>query len=194
MHVGSGDARKVWHLPEKLLRSNTTFFTAALEDGGISRKIRLPYEDPDIFQWFVVWLYVGCNQMAELEPDLQVHLWALGDRLGCPLMQDDAMCNLIEYDCHLGEVTLKHIYELSAPESKIRRFAIDQFLLHARQGCPHENRCSYLQLAKDNEDFAQQLTEAIILLGSEEPNDPYFDESPYLCAPSPARSRTRSGS
>ena len=201
MHVGSGDAKKVWHLPEKLLMSNSTFFTAALQGGfaeGLSKNVKLPQEDAEIFKYFVEWLYVGYDQAAAFEPEFLVHLWTLGDRLGCSLMQNDAMRKLIayEYDDHIEEVTLNQIYELSAPKSKIRRLAIDKCLYHIRQDCPgrHENRCTFLRFVKDNEDFAQQLAEATILLGSGDPNVPYRDKSPYLWAPSPAKSKTRSGS
>ena len=201
MHVGSGDDKKIWHLPEKLLKSNSTFFTAALEGGfaeGISKNITLPDEDPDIFKCFVEWLYVG-DQIAALGSVFLVWLWNLGDRLGCPLMQDDAICNIVLNYCnaHIEEITLKFIYEGSAPGSKLRRFAVDQCLLHVRQ--PREawhnyEGCSYVHFVNDNEDFAQQLAEATILLGNEKPKDPFDDPSPYLYAPSPAKSKTRSGS
>ena len=202
MHVGSEDAKKVWHLPEKLLKSKSTFFTAALESGfaeGISKIITLPEENPDIFKYFVEWLYVGYDKSLLTGTDFLVPLWALADRLGCPLMQDVAMGKLIMYydEAHIEVVTLNQIYELSAPESKIRRFAIDKCLHHVRLDCDcpgrHENRCTYLEFVKDNEDFAQQLAEATILLGSGEPNDPLCDASPYLCAPSPCTSKRRSG-
>ena len=201
MRVGSGDDKKVWHLPEKLLKSNSTFFTAALESGfaeGISTIIPLPDQNPDIFRYFVDWLYVGLDQSAIIIPDFLVPLWALGDRLGCPLMQNDAMGRLITYydGPHIGEVTLKQIYELSAPKSKLRLFAVNQCLFDVRQHCPdgHENGGSYLQFVKDNEDFARQLAEATVLLGSEDQNHPSYNRSPYLCGPSPCTSRRRSAS
>lgn len=201
MHIGSEEAKKVWHLPEKLLKSKSTFFTAALEDGwaeGISKIITLPEENPDVFQWFVSWLYAGYDPIAQVEGrDFLVILWALGDRLGCRLMQDDAMCDLVEHhrEFHIAEDTLRGIYEMSTPQSKIRQFAIDQCLFDVRVGSPEgHDICSYSQFAKDNEDFAQQLAVATILLGSEEPNDPSEDESPYLFAPSSCPSITESGS
>ena len=201
MHVGSGDAKKVWHLPAELLKSKSTFFTAALEGGfaeGISQIITLPEENPRIFQVFVAWLYVGNNQIVTNTPDFFVSMWALGDRLGCPLIQDDAMCGLVALHrhCHLDEVTLKQIYELSAPESKIRRFAVDKCLFDIRQDNPewHENKCSYFRFAEDNEDFAQQLAVATILLGSGNPKDPRNDKSPYLFTPSTCTSEEKSGS
>ena len=202
MHVGSGDDKKVWYLPEKILKSQSTFFTAALEGGfaeGISKNVTLPDEDPDMFEYFVEWLYVGDDQAAAWEAEFLVPLWTLGDRLGCPLMQDDAMSSLIRcYNCsgHIEVDILKQIYEGSAPGSMIRRFAVDQCILDVRQRCPlrHENGCSYLQFVKTNEDFAQQLAEATILLGSGEPHDADCDESPYLCAPSSGQTPPKLGS
>ncbi len=190
MHVGTGDAKKVWHLPEKLLKSKSTFFTAALEGGfaeALSKKVTLSEEDPDIFRYFVEWLYVGYgNQGVHFEPNLIVCLWIMGDRLGCPLMQDDAMRNLVhyDYDSHIEKATLKQIYEGSAPGSKIRQFAVDRCLFDIRQRCPvhQEYKCPYLDFVKDNEDFAQQLAVATILLGNKEPDHPSYYESSYLCA------------
>ena len=191
MHVGAGDAKKVWHLPEKLLKSKSTFFTAALEGGfaeGISKTVTLPEEDPDLFENFVEWLYVGFNQSAEWDGDTLIDQWTLGDRLGCALMQDDAMCKLIKYyvDYHPVLDTLERVYEVSTPESKLRRFVIDQCLYDIRHSCPKmEVECTYLQFLKQNEDFAKQLGEATILLANEEPKDPSRDQNPYLCGPSP---------
>ena len=199
MQIGSGDAKKVWHLPEKLLKSKSAFFTAALKSGfaeGISKTIRLPEDDPDIFKYFVKWLYVGYK--PNFPPNFFVPLWALGDRLSCPLMQDDVMSGLVGYyvEPHLKDVTLKQIYELSAPRSKIRRFAVDKCLLDVKRNCPdrHGDGCPFSRFVKDNKDFARQLLETFILLGNDDPNVPSRDKSPYLCAPSPAKSKTRSGS
>ena len=166
------------------------FFTAALDGGfaeGISKIITLPEENPDIFQWFVVWLYAGHDPIPKLEEkDLLVPLWFLGDRLGCPSVQDDAMCNLILRceDDYIDEDTLKQIYEGSTQGSKLRRFAVDQCLLDVRNRAPAEDVAwSYPRFVKDNEDFAQELAEATILLRSAVPKDPADDSYPYLCAP-----------
>ena len=190
MHVGSGDDKKVWHLPEKLLKSKSIFFTKALEGGfaeGVSKHITLPEEDPGIFEWFVVWLYVGCDRIEDMEPDVLVPLWLLGDRLVCPLMQDDAMCNLIEYHSEdaIDKDTMKQIYEGSTPGSKLRQFAVEQCLFDVRNFCGtrYGDAWSYPRFAKDNEDFAQQLGEATILLGKENPRNPLHEKGPYLFAP-----------
>ena len=202
MHVGSGDAKKVWHLPEKLLKSKSTFFTAALQGGfaeGVSKSVTLPEEDPELFDNFVEWLFVGFNQNAEWDGDTLVFQWTLGDRLGCPLMQDDVMCKLIKYNeaFHIEADTLEKVYELSAPESRIRRFVIDQCLFDIRHICPKlpDVECAYLQFLSRNEDFAKQLGEATIHLGNERPKDPSRDPNPYLCAPPPpCTSKLSSGS
>ena len=201
MHVGSGEAKKVWHLPEKLLKSKSTFFTAALEGGfaeGLSKSVALPEEDPGVFKNFIEWLYVGFAQSAEWDGDGLVLTWILGDRLGCLLMQNDVMCKLIKYydGIHITVETLKRIYELSTPESKIRRYVIGQCLFDVRYVCSasHKSECSYSLFVKDNENFSQQLAEATIFLGMEEPDDPTSDESPYLCAPPPCTSKPSSGS
>ena len=187
---------KVWHLPEKLLKSRSTFFTAALEGGfaeGKSKNITLPEENPDIFKCFVEWLYVGSDEPERLDSNHVVILWTLGDRLGCPLMQDDAICLLASHYRyqHIGASTLKLMYEASATGSKLRRFAVDQCLFHVSKSGPAQRQdgSSYLRFMKDNEDFAHQLAEETILRGSEKPRNPSRDKSPYLCAPSTAQSK-----
>ena len=203
MHVGSGDAKKVWHLPGKLLKSNSTFFTAALDGGfaeGISKSITLVEEDPEIFQWFVVWLYGGFDPILEIyyeTPDFFVPLWALGDRLGCPLIQDDVMRSLMKFhDGYIEEVTLKQIYEESMAGSRLRRWAVDQCLRDIRvHPAPADgDEWSYSRFAKDNEDFAQQLAEATILLGDVDPYTHLYDKSRHLFAPWTCPSGTKSGS
>ena len=202
MHVGSGDDKKFWHLPEKLLTSKSTFFTAALEGGfaeGLSKSVALPEEDPNLFENYVEWLYVGFNENAEWDEDTLVDQWTLGDRLGCPLMQDDVMCKLIKYyeDNIIDLDTLEKIYEVSAAGSKIRQYVIDQ--------CLHDIRLdfsglavvqsTYEQFLEKNEDFAQELGKATIFLAETEPNDPNRDQTRYLCAPlPPSKAKPSSGS
>ena len=191
MHVGSGDAKKVWHLPEKLLKSKSTFFTAALEGGfaeGLSKTVTLPEEDPNLFENYVEWLYVGFNKTAELDVNMLIDQWTMGDRLGCPLVQDDAMCKLIKYyqGWHFDLETLEKVYEVSAAGSKIRQFVIDQCLYDIRYVCPKmEEPCTYLRFLEKNEDFAQHFGKASMLLGNDKPKDPSRDQNPYLCAPPP---------
>lgn len=201
MHVGSEDNKKFWHLPEKLLKSKSQFFTAALEDGfaeGILKSVTLPEEDPDIFAYFVEWLYVGHDQSAAFEADFHVRWWALGDRLACPLMQDEAMWSIVDdwSEGHIHEEILPMIYELSAPGSKIRQFAIDHCLFDIREICKdgHQDGCSCLKFAKINQDFAQQLAEETILLGNRKPNNPSYNPNPYLYAPAPYTSKPSSSS
>ena len=192
MHVGSGNTKKVWHLPEKLLKSKSTFFTAALEGGfaeGLSKSVALPEEDPDLFENYVEWLYVGFNESAEWDADTLVEQWTLGDRLGCALMQDDVMCKLIKYyeKFYIDLDTLEKIYEVSAAGSKIRQYVVDQCLSEIRDISAKlaEVQFTYLQFLKKNEEFAQEFGAASVLLGKGNPRDPSRDQNPYLCAPPP---------
>ena len=202
MHVGSGNAKKVWHLPEKLLKSKSTFFTAALEGGfaeGLSKIVTLPEEDPDLFENYIEWLYVGFNESTEWDGETLVDQWTLGDRLGCAVMQDDVMCKLIKYydDLVIDLDTLQKIYEVSAAGSKIRQFVIDLCLHDIRQVSSDLTvvQSIYEQFLEKNEDFAQELGKATILLADREPNDPSLDQTAYLCAPPPpSKAKPSSGS
>ena len=175
-----------------MLKSKSTFFTAALEGGfaeGLSKSVTLPEEDPDLFENYVEWLYVGFNESAEWDVDMLIDQWSVGDRLGCPLMQDDVMCKLIKYyeDAVINLDTLQKIYEVSAAGSKIRQFVIDQCLYDIRQTFINLTvaQSIYEQFLEKNEDFAQELGKATILLADRVPNNPSRDQTPYLCAPLP---------
>ena len=77
VHFGCGGAKKIWHLPDTLLKSKSEFFTKSLEGGfteGISKIITLPKENSEIFKYFVEWLYVGDDQLVVLDSDTFVSL------------------------------------------------------------------------------------------------------------------------
>ena len=60
--VGVEANQKTWHLPKKLLMTNSTFFAAAL-DGGFaeqdSKTVTLPEVVSEDFEKWVHWLYLG---------------------------------------------------------------------------------------------------------------------------------------
>jgi hypothetical protein len=128
----------VWYLPKKLLVEYSTFFAAALNGNfaeGKTHCVALPEEDPDIFQIFVQWLYRGGalsrsdSRVCREFPETHIRAWALGDKLGCSKLQDTAMIQINRF--HENTATcakeMHMIYEITAPGSRLRKFAIDEF-------------------------------------------------------------------
>ena len=136
--VGSSDNLKVWHLPKKLLVKHFTFFVAALGSNfaeGRTQCVTLPEEDPNLFRLLIEWLHRGGTLGEVLSTtfrsflDDYIRAWALGDRLGCSKFQDTAMLEIFSYhvDERIFPSTKSLMYEFTAPESRLRKFAIDQF-------------------------------------------------------------------
>ncbi len=176
----SVDAKlKTWHLPKKLLTTNSTFFAAAL-DGGFaeqdSKTVTLPEVGAEDFELWVQWLYLGELKYEEDdEPRLcdykeLVRLWSIGDMLGCPMFQNETVTCIVT--AMSGHGTQSHgiqpelvafIWDTCAPGSKLRKFAIDQCILDARMGrFKGASEEAHIQFAEDNEDFAKAYTAASI--------------------------------
>lgn len=90
-------------------------------------------DSPEAFKLFVQWLYTGDLAPNDLAPGtkglarIACLAWALGDKLQCPVFQDRAMLQLIAYhqDQWLTGKTMRLIYHVSPPGSKLRSFAVD---------------------------------------------------------------------
>ena len=60
-------------------------------------------------------------------PGIACLAWALGDKFQCPVFQDHAMLELVAFhgDHYLTEDTVRLIYNITPPKSKLRAFAVD---------------------------------------------------------------------
>ena len=187
--------QKTWHLPKKLLTTKSTFFAAAL-DGGFaeqdSKTVTLPEVLSEDFEVWIQWLYLG-----ELYPKRKdrmnlhkalVRLWNLGDMLGCPMFQDEALAELVgRMSDNLSNIhnmppeLLAFIWDACAPGSKLRKFAIDHCILDVRMGRSNsESREAYIQFVEDNEDFERAYAAASITNGHRELQDLYEDCGEYF--------------
>ena len=173
------------------------------------RLVDLPEDNADAFALFIRWLYVGeisvqrfrfedqdsetklsaaesstRNVTDAFANDTEVYLRAciLGDKLGCPIFQDLAMLKLIER--HMAEVmsvgTMRVVFEQSAPGSKLRRFAIDQFRVDIQGGCYCGDGATFGSVAKDIQDIGLDFLEACMETGHGEVMNPTADLQRYL--------------
>ncbi len=192
--------QKTWHLPKKLLTTNSTFFAAAL-DGGFaeqdSKTVTLPEVVSEDFEVWIQWLYLGDLHHKEgYKMDLDdykelVRVWNLGDMLGCPMFQDAALTIIA---LQMGDDSiafhgippelLAFIWDACVPCSQLRKFAIDQCIVDFRMG--HHNDESieaYIQFAEDNEDFARAYVAASMRNGYRERESLYMDREDYFSIP-----------
>ena len=164
IRVGVEASQKTWHVPKRLLTTNSTFFAAAL-DGGFaeqnSKTVTLPEVLSEDFEKWVHWLYLGGlhtwwdDKLSLPEPKGLVRLWNLGDMLGCPMFRDAALAILVRHMSvhdknYHGPVRsmsdystkkpgiypelLAFIWDACAPRSKLRQFAVDQCVIDVRMG------------------------------------------------------------
>ena len=171
----------------------------------------LPEVVSEDFEVWIQWLYLGkVHPKAHDEPDLHsykdlVRLWSLGDLLGCPMFQDEALTILVRhmsvYDKNYhGPITfmsdfstkkpgippelLAFIWDTCAPGSKLRKFAVDQCVIDVRMGrFGAMTKEDIIQFAEGNEDFARAYAAASIMNGHRERQDLLKDCGEYSSIP-----------
>ncbi|KAL8876951.1 MAG: hypothetical protein Q9198_004938 [Flavoplaca austrocitrina] len=180
--VRVGKDAKSWILHKSLLNRHSPFFAAALNGSfkeATTNTVELDDDDPESFQLFVQWLYTGeiKADMNDL-PTKACRAWALGDKLQCPAFQDSAMLRLIGYhrDEFLTEDTMRLIYTISPPGSKLRKFAVGQLCWD--RSCEKKHPFKAVDIMAV-EDFNRNLLECF-LLGGRAVEDPSDEASPSL--------------
>ncbi|KAL8995440.1 MAG: hypothetical protein Q9169_004811 [Polycauliona sp. 2 TL-2023] len=133
VRVGSGENSEQWTIHKSLLTHRSAFFASALSGCFVestTNNIELVEDDPKAFMYLVRWVYTGNPEIEPNEPLTAIHAWALGEKLQCPTFQDHAMRQVVAYfkKEHLVEDTMRLVYEISPPESKLRKFALDKFV------------------------------------------------------------------
>ena len=98
----------------------------------------LPEDNSDAFRTFVQWLKNW--EPIKDDPIVFVKAWVLSDKLDCHAFSDDMMCRLIRKHAQqfLLLETAMIIYHEFMPGSKLRKWAVDQFLYDSHIGYPEE--------------------------------------------------------
>lgn len=183
MRVGSGQGTESWTIHRDLLTHHSPFFAAALSGSykeSTTNTVELIEDDPGAFTLFVQWLYTGkCEIEFDKTPSIACLAWALGDKLHCPTFQDRAMCRLIAYyeDSPLHENTMRLIYNVSPPGSRLRMFAVDS-VCWDRMENKHLQQIGAAGVMAV-EDFNRDLLERLLEYGNEAENL-CFDGARYL--------------
>ena len=131
--VGSKNDIGIWRLPKKLLTRYSPFFAAAL-DGHFSEaesnSITLLDDNPQVFKFFVQWLYCGDDEgIMDFDTIIDVESWGFGDKILCHGFQNFVMSRLLQYHERnwLEPITLRLAYEECTAGSKLRQFVLDLF-------------------------------------------------------------------
>lgn len=156
----------------------------------------MPDDDPEVFRHWVQWIYIGkiiCTILrVEGINDVLVKAWILGDKLGCPIFQDNVMVELLA--CHSPKVerplietsTLRTAYEGSAPGSKLRKWALNIFLFEMKTTRDGEfavlqRNLLWVSETKSIEDFSQDYMEASVEFSLQgKPTNPYTNGQQYM--------------
>ncbi|KAL8753350.1 MAG: hypothetical protein Q9199_005102 [Rusavskia elegans] len=181
VRVGRGKDAESWTIHKGLLIYHSPFFAAALNGSfreSTTNTVELIEDDPGAFTDFVLWLYTG-----KLETEFDglfgnaCFAWALGDKLQCPAFQDRAMCHLIvQYKSDFfDEDTMRLIYNVSPPGSKLRSFAVDQVCLDRSVGSQTIGAAAVVSV----EDFNKDLLERLLPYGNEA-EYPHLQGSRYM--------------
>ena len=158
--VGPEENHAVWYLPKKLLTKHSSFFAAAL-DGGFSEaesnSIALHNDYPEVFKFFVRWLYCGDDVgSTDSQPIYDIESWIFGDKVQCHGFQNFMMSRLLHYHYRHSIVpfTLRLAYEKSTAGSKLRQCVLDQFRWDcANEKGPHEVEECWVSLITEVADF-----------------------------------------
>lgn len=181
--VGRKDEKIAWILPKSLLTHGSDFFNAALNgtfaESG-SRLMTMPEDSPEAFRLFVQWLYIGDILIDDVEEWLEA--WVLGDKLGNIAFRDCAMTKLVKEHKHycLTAETVATAYRKSVSGSKLRKWALDQFLFDSRSAYLHVHAQYWVSVVETETEFVADAAKAAISFTGEEIEDPSARLDSYL--------------
>ena len=137
VHVTVGPDKKAFAFHKNLLCNSAPFFRAAL-DGNFKeaqkQSIEMPEDDPEVFNYFQLWLYTGSileehETATDVEDLMLAKIWISAEALNISELQNVAMNLLIDR----ADIRLKiptncapYIYEHTSEGSALRRFIVEK--------------------------------------------------------------------
>ena len=184
--LGFGKITK-WSLPKNLLTHYSPFFIEALKKSD-KVPVIVPCDDPEVFEMFVKWLYIGGDKiyLSAATTHTKIMAWILGKTLECPAFQDHAMVHLLHYfhfaaaPLPMGPADLELTYKETLEQSKLRHWAIDQLLYHSYNGhlVLSAKECESVLQGKYN--IERDIVRRLLGLGSDGARSPYLQGDRYL--------------
>lgn len=177
---------KTWELPRALLAHCSSFFATALDGTPLPRipkPIKLPDDDHRAFELFVKWLYLGeitGPSWCDAEP--WVYAWALGGKFGCPIFKYLALIQLIEMHVHflIKPHTMKAVYNASSVGSKLREWAIEQFIFEITKSNIDNDREDWMSLVGSCPEFAPEGIRGFIGTDFDDVRNPFHHGEDFL--------------
>ena len=132
--VGNDRYTATWYLPVRFVNHHTNVFEAELlkadEEKGF-QILTLPDNDPNVFELFVQWLYLGHFKIGGFDNETYIKVWILGEQLACKEFKDHVILQLIAYSdwgLNFDKHLVKLVYEGTASGSKLRAWTVAHFI------------------------------------------------------------------
>ncbi|KAK3696615.1 hypothetical protein LTR37_017868 [Vermiconidia calcicola] len=137
IQVGTGESQRTFEVFKGVLCSYSGYFTAALDGRFIEGRegvVKLPTEDPVVFELFRHWLHTRCFFESTLAPEILLSfdmigkLWILGDAYDLRILQnvvaDILVAKVLDRQFPSAEV-VSYIFENTAEGSHLRRLLME---------------------------------------------------------------------
>ncbi|KAK1080378.1 hypothetical protein LTR33_005593 [Friedmanniomyces endolithicus] len=169
VEVVVGADESIFYVHERLLRSTSEFFKAALSKewkGGQARKVELPDDSVCSFEGYTRWLYTGKLAVIESGKDTEVgllaSLYGFGEKIIDEQFQNcviDALVAATRTDVpdnaggsnhwYPTKGTVDSIYRITPKGSPARRLMVDMHTINAQEAwidvdCPEQNNHEFL--------------------------------------------------
>ncbi|KAJ9612011.1 hypothetical protein H2200_003606 [Cladophialophora chaetospira] len=125
--VGNPLSRRTWAIHQHLLTAVSDFARVALSWGGKEQEakvIELPEEDPDVFEYFVKYVYTSIIDVPSL--DRKLHLYVLADRLQATELCRKVHFSLTFFGDTISNAQMKYVLENTAPGDALRHSCLDK--------------------------------------------------------------------
>ncbi|PSN66888.1 hypothetical protein BS50DRAFT_634349 [Corynespora cassiicola Philippines] len=135
--VGKDSEQRTFHVHEGLLKHHSAYFRAALKnewEEGVTRTIKLPDDEPNIFAIYFSWLMIGKlyldldeNGLIPLSSWTLCKAFVFGDTRGSLEFCNaciDCLCQKISQKRYIHMPKIKWIYSNTLPGSSLRKLMI----------------------------------------------------------------------
>lgn len=111
-----------------------------------------------------------------------IRTWKFGDKIGCPIIKERAIHYLIKLHCYwaIDIGILCAVYEGPTVGSKLRRWALDQYLWDSYNSDLRDQSVAFLSFTRSSPAFAADFIDAYLDLGKNPPQDRYEHGQCYL--------------